>query len=287
MILSDDAITTTEVKDWRGLHLLHFQGSTCSQKVRILLAEKKLSYTSHPINLARNEHTTAWYLGINPRGVVPVLVHDGVVHIESNDILEHLDSLPSEQETFFPRTPEELERVRGSLDLEDHLHTDIRNITMGFMLPRRATRKSKETLERYEREGADNPSRLKEVDWWRKFARDGVTDESALASIEAYKAAFETLDPQLSNREWLLGDRPSVLDIAWFISADRLKLAGYPLNWHPNLNRWHRRLKGRPSFAKETDMGFVLTKIINPLYRLYRTAQGTSLARVYRRGQSR
>ncbi len=79
MIVSDDAVTTEEVKSWRGLHLLHFQGSSCSQKVRVLLEEKGLDYTSHPINIARNEHVTAWYLGINPRGVVPVLEHDGVV----------------------------------------------------------------------------------------------------------------------------------------------------------------------------------------------------------------
>ena len=30
-------------------------------------------------------------MGINPRGLVPVLVHDGAVHVESNDIILHLE----------------------------------------------------------------------------------------------------------------------------------------------------------------------------------------------------
>ena len=52
MQLSDAAVTTPEVKSWQGLHLLHFQGSACSQKVRIFLAEKGLTWESHPVDLA-------------------------------------------------------------------------------------------------------------------------------------------------------------------------------------------------------------------------------------------
>ena len=96
MRLADTQVTTAEVRRWRGVHLLHFQASSCSQKVRILLAEKGIAWTSHPVNLARHEKTRPWFLGINPRGVVPVLVHDGAVHVESNDLLEYIDQhLPS------------------------------------------------------------------------------------------------------------------------------------------------------------------------------------------------
>jgi len=37
------------------------------------------------------ENFTDWYLGINPRGLVPTLVADGEVHIESNDIITLLE----------------------------------------------------------------------------------------------------------------------------------------------------------------------------------------------------
>jgi glutathione S-transferase len=43
-----------------------------------------------------------------------------------------------------------------------------------------------------------------------------------------------------------------VLDIAWFIYAHRLSLAGYPLErLHPRVFAWKERLGARPEFAKE------------------------------------
>ena len=282
MILSDDQIKTKEVKKWKGLHLLHFRGSSCSQKVRTLLGERGIKVTFHHVDLARNKHVTPWYLGINPRGVVPVLVHDGVVHVESNDILEYLDDLPSKAPSFFPQTDEEREIVHESLDLENSLHEDLRNLTMGFMTPRGIVTKSEETLQRYEREGVEDPSRMKEVAWWRDFAENGIPDETAKASIEAYRSAFDTLDAQLVNSKYLLGDRLSVLDLAWFISSNRLELAGYPLKWHPNLHKWHKRLKRRKAFAQETNMGFAITKVVVPMYRMFRRLQGTTMAQMAR-----
>jgi glutathione S-transferase len=280
MIVEDDQLRTKEVKKWKGLHLLHFHGSSCSQKVRVLMREKGIKFTSHHVNLARNEHVTHWYLGINPRGVVPVLVHDGVVHVESNDILQYLDYLPSRKPSFFPQTDAESEIVDASLKLEDSLHMELRTLTMGFMLPGSLVKKSKETLERYEKEGAADPSRAREVEWWRDFAENGISKEMAQAAAAAYRDAFDGLEAQLDDGPWLLGDRMSVLDIAWFISANRLALAGYPLSHHPKLFKWYQRLKRRPIFAKETNMGFAITKIAVPLYWLYRNLRGDTLARV-------
>ena len=115
MIIPDDHVTTREVTSWQGLHLLHFQSSSCSQKVRVLLREKALDWVSHSVDLPTQKHVSAWYLGINPRGVVPALVHDGVVHVESNDIMEHLDTLPSQAAPFFPQTEAERAWVKANL----------------------------------------------------------------------------------------------------------------------------------------------------------------------------
>jgi glutathione S-transferase len=44
-------------------------------------------------------------------------------------------------------------------------------------------------------------------------------------------------------------------DIAWFIYANRLSLAGYPLvRLHPRLGAWAEKLAMRPEFAKEIAM---------------------------------
>lgn len=52
-----------------------------------------------------------------------------------------------------------------------------------------------------------------------------------------------------------MGEAVSVLDIAWFIYANRLSLAGYPLaRLHPRLGAWAARLSARAEFAKEIAM---------------------------------
>ena len=55
--------------------------------MRIFLALKGVDWESHEIDLMTNENLSDYYLGINPRGLLPSIVHDGDVHIESNDIL--------------------------------------------------------------------------------------------------------------------------------------------------------------------------------------------------------
>src|SRR5260221_2672724 len=84
--LVESDIKTREVLDWKGVHVLHFMGSSCSQKLRVFLNLKGIPWESHHVDLMANENFRPWFLGINPRGLVPVLVHDGAVHIESNDI---------------------------------------------------------------------------------------------------------------------------------------------------------------------------------------------------------
>ena len=83
--------TNNSVTELKGLHLYHADMSNCSMRVRMVLKEKNLPWTSHHLDLRKKEAVTPEYFGIHPKGLVPALVHDGVVHIESNDIIEYLD----------------------------------------------------------------------------------------------------------------------------------------------------------------------------------------------------
>jgi len=42
--LLDSDIKTREVLDWKGVHLIHYMGSSCSQKVRIFLNLKGIDW---------------------------------------------------------------------------------------------------------------------------------------------------------------------------------------------------------------------------------------------------
>ena len=59
------------------IELYHSTHSTCSQKVRICLAEKGLAWTGHHLNLRRFDQLKPEFLALNPAGLVPVLVDGG------------------------------------------------------------------------------------------------------------------------------------------------------------------------------------------------------------------
>ena len=67
--------------------------SVCAQKVRIVLAEKGVPWTSRYVSLVRGEQLTPEFKKMNPRGLVPVLAHDGNTIVESSVICSYLDEV--------------------------------------------------------------------------------------------------------------------------------------------------------------------------------------------------
>jgi glutathione S-transferase len=253
--LMDADIKTREVLGWKGVHVFHFMGSSCSQKLRIFLNLKGIKWESHLVDLMAGENFQPWFLGINPRGLVPVLVHDGAVHIESNDIIQYL-------ETTFP-TPKLIpagheNEVANLLRHEDDLHLDLRTLSFRFVFNPPGPPKSPAMLESYAANGTGTVRGAKDgdkeiqIEFWQRAAKEGFTDQAARASGRKFRAEFDALDERLAQQPYLMGESLSVLDIAWFIYAHRLSLAGYPFaRLHPRLNAFLEKLGARPEFAKE------------------------------------
>lgn len=278
MLLAPKEVRTRAVLEWKGLHLLNFSQSSCSQKVRILLREKQLPYRSREIDLKKLEHTTTWFLGINPHGVVPVLIDNGDVHIESNDILRYLeDRYPSEQ-SWIPAGEAEEQLAIELLALESAIHIHLRVITMGFLAPRKMMEKSDAELDAYIANGPEDLDRQQQVEWWRHFAKAGVTDDEVREAITAFNKAFAQLEGLLSKQQWLVADHPTIVDIAWFINIHRAVLAGYPLDNHPAVKHYYRRMLQRPAFFTEINKGPLPLRMLAPIYRFFRRINGTSLA---------
>ncbi len=255
--LVDGDIKTREVLDWKGVHVLHFIGSSCSQKLRVFLNLKGVPWQSHHIDLPGNENFQPWFLGINPRGLVPVLVHDGAVHIESNDIITYL-------ERTFP-TPRLIpvgheNEVAALLKHEDDLHLDLRTLSFRFVFAPPGPPKPAEALKSYAANGSgtvrgaiDRDKQL-QIEFWERAAKEGFTDERARASAGKFRAEFDAIDTRLAQQPYLMGEALTVLDIAWLIYAHRLSLAGYPFaRLHPHVFSWKERLSARPEFAKEIE----------------------------------
>jgi len=265
--LIDSDIRTREVLDWRGVHIFHAWMSSCSQKLRIFLNHKSVAWQRHELNLGESESYSAWFLGINPRGLVPVLVWDGAVHIESNDIIALLDTafpdpclIPDGQEA-------EVTRLLGE---EDDLHLDLRTISFRFVYGRTGSPKTPDVMATYRESGSatvggvpDREKRGAEIDFYERLARDGITDAAVRCSASKFRAAFDDLDRRLATAPYFLGERLTVLDIAWFVYASRLYLAGYPFaRLHPAVAAWHQRMVERPEFAGEVALPAALRDLV-------------------------
>ena len=277
--LLETDIRTRDVLGWKGVHLFHFHGSSCSQKTRIVLNLKGVEWEAHPIDLPRGENLSARFLGINPRGLVPTLVVDGEVHIESNDIVTLLDRrFPA------PRLiPEGREAdMAGLLRHEDDLHHDLRTISFRFTQPRPRAPKSAEALADYRAGGSGtvlgdrDPDKAAEIAYWERIARDGITDEAIRASAARFRRSFEELDRRLGAAPYILGAQMSMADIAWFIYVNRLDLCGYPVErLHPDLFAWFRPLRERPEFAREVAVPPAIRTAIDENHRRQREAGKT------------
>lgn len=265
------------------MHLLHAAGSSCSQKTRIFLNLKDISWESHSIDLKTGENNKPWYLGINPRGLVPCLVHDGVVHIESNDIIEYL-------EDAFPVPPlipaEARGRVHELLKAEDDLHLDLRVLTFRYVIPKKpGAMKEAGALERLRQHnatvrGKSDPEAEAEIRFWEAANAEGISDAQVATSVGRFYTALDALNSTLQTSRYVLGEKLTVADIAWYVYAARLIMAGYPLRGaHAHVGAWFDRLDARAEFHAEVAPPPGLRKASAALQRAQHE-QGRSLAAI-------
>ncbi|HUA34732.1 MAG TPA: glutathione S-transferase family protein [Candidatus Binataceae bacterium] len=73
------------------IKLYDFLSCPYGQKVRIVLAEKSLSYDLVPVDLTQSEHRRPEFLRLNPFGRVPVLVDEDSTIYDSTIINEYLE----------------------------------------------------------------------------------------------------------------------------------------------------------------------------------------------------
>jgi len=277
MRLLDSDIKTREILEWKGIHLLNYQFSACSMKTRIYLNLKNIPFKSHQINLSTGENFSQWFQGINPRSLVPVLIHDGDVHIESNDILQYLEGCFENN----PLIPEDKKmKVSELLSFEDNLHIDIRNITFRFMVPKLLNKGKKakpKSNDKATLNGEADPLDDVNRNFWKEYEEFGIKDEDVTESLSKMNSALKNIDSILNGNEYILGSNLSVIDIAWFIYVTRIQHANYPLQErHPNVYEWYKRLYKNKKFKDEVQIPLIMKLVIN-LYALFLKIKGRGI----------
>lgn len=104
------------------IKLYDFPQSPYCQKVRLVLAEKDLSYEKVFVDLMKNEQKAAEFLRLNPYGKVPVLIDDDETIYDSTIINEYLeDEYP--HPPLLPAQSGERARARMFEDFADNSFT--------------------------------------------------------------------------------------------------------------------------------------------------------------------
>ena len=75
------------------IELYHHGSSVCAAKVRLVLAEKGREWQGHYIDILKGDQFSPEYIKLNPKAVVPTLVHDGAPILEFTVICEYLDEV--------------------------------------------------------------------------------------------------------------------------------------------------------------------------------------------------
>jgi glutathione S-transferase len=229
------------------LKLYNAPHSTCSQKVRICLHEKELPFDDIKLDLGKNkDQLKPEYLALNPNGVVPTLVDDGNVIIDSSVICEYLDEkYPSPK-----LTPDDVVGRAGMrawmryLEEVPTVAVRVPSFNMGF-LPRFAGLDE----ERFRAEQSDiRPIRKH---FYRRMTQKGFKRADVEAALDQIDSTCARMEKALQDGPWLMGEQYTIADIVVTPSIDRMADLGYASIWegkYPRVTQWYERMKARPAF---------------------------------------
>lgn len=217
-----------------GLHLWHAPMSSCSQRVRVVLDELNLSYQSHVVNLEKDEHASAEYQAIHPKGLVPALVDDGRLYIESIDVIKHL---AGEHSPLFTKSSTEL------LQLADSSQLDLKLLTFEFLF--RGGPKPPESATVAFQQNHQNEWLCK----FRKSFAEGFARDDIDNAVIRTRQGFQQLEARLCDgRDYLSGSEFSLSDVAWMPNVHRFSLMSWPFDQTPFLQQWFKRIIDRDSY---------------------------------------
>lgn len=232
-----------------ALELYHSGHSTCSQKVRICLAEKGIEWVSRELHFSTGDHLTPEYLKLNPNGVVPTLVHDGEPVIESSVIVEYLDEIFPDP-PLVPRDPLKRARLRAWMRYMEEVPTPAVRVP-SFNQVFRPLRYENMPEEEFQARVEKLPLRKA---FYRRMGRiDGFPADEVHNALNQIRQTAERIDQAVSDSggPWVLGAGYTLIDVTLTPLIQRMADLGYAKLWEedlPGMTAWFERIRNRPSF---------------------------------------
>ncbi len=241
------------------LELYNFQQSTCSQKVRFVLAEKDLEWVDKRLDSRRGEQLKPDYLALNPNGLVPTLVHDGAVILDSSVIMEYLDEIFPEL-SMVPADPVARAHMRKWLRYMEEVPTPaVRYPSFQKFLIRSFAHLDDEAME------AQAKRRPLRTDFYRRMGTDGFSDAEMQTALDNLQQSVDRFDAGLEAHggPWIMGEQLTIADACYLPTIDRMDDLGLATQWaeRPHMAAWYERIKARPTYAQAFYPGSRLTEL--------------------------
>ncbi|XP_054772545.2 ganglioside-induced differentiation-associated protein 1-like [Lytechinus pictus] len=261
--------------------LYHAESSFYSQRARLSFAEKGIRYKSHLINLVSGEVHEEWFLRkINPKGQVPAMEHLGQFYTDSRDIIEYVDTLPSDRPKLCPDgTTEYARKVKYYRDKIESINIPVvsfgslyhRHLTVNAKAPSFFSKEQvKEKLAASEKHMASVQescpdlkvflNRRKEMSKMMDVIQD---EEKVIAVLNDADRTLGEIEEELQKQKghfgdaeyWLCGETFTIADIFLSCVLHRLTFVGQAhrlfISKRPLVTDYYNRVLVRKSFRKE------------------------------------
>lgn len=228
------------------LKLYHNAISTCSQKVRLVLATKNIDFDSEMIDLIAGGQHDPDYVKLNPNHVVPTIEDGGSIMIESTLINEYLnDTYP--QNPMLPADPAARHAARmwpKRIDEKVHPSTGVVTFAIG---PRSALLQQPEAVREANINAIPEPARRAAR---RSVIEHGVQAPEFAAALNAMLDLLNKMDATLEPGSWLSGESFGLADAAalpYVLRLDHLAMTEL-IDARSNLLDWYVRVQALPAY---------------------------------------
>ncbi|MDO8697738.1 MAG: glutathione S-transferase [Pseudomonas sp.] len=181
-----------------------------AHRVELLLALLKLPTALVFVDLAKSAHKQAEFLAMNPLGQVPVIDDNGTVLADSNAILVYLAQKYGAGR-WLPTD------AVGAAQVQRWL-----SIAAGPL--------------------ATGPARARLINVF------GAPYDAAEVIGQSH-ALLKVIDAELNGRQFLVGEQPSIADIACYSYIAHAPEGGVSLADYPNVRAWLARIEALPGFV--------------------------------------
>lgn len=183
-----------------------------SHRVQLFLSLTGLPFEIRQIQLKQGEHKAPAFLAINPNGQLPAIDDDGAIYFDSNAILTYLASKYDAARAWLPTDPAGLAEVVRFLSF------------------------------------AAGPVEFSAADA-RLVNVFGATSIDRGTTQRIAGKFFPLLDKHLADRSFLLGDQPTIADVANYTYIAHAPEGDIDLTPYAHVRAWLSRIEALPGFV--------------------------------------